>query len=276
MQAFVLTTANGASAEIYPYGAHLTSWKTARGNERLYLSPKVSPRAVFAEGKAIRGGVPVIFPQFNERGTGPRHGFARTANWHLLDPPHASATTSQCVFRLGSTPATEKVWPHRFALHYQIKLSDDALELALTVHNTDAKPFAFTAALHTYLAVSALRNVTLAGLDGKTFWDNDGSPFDHRKIQLGNTLTLTDALDRVYFGVTEPLQLTDNREALWLSQSGFNDVVVWNPGKEAAKGMADMPDGDYQVMLCVEAARIDSPVTLHPDEQWTGVQRLQS
>jgi glucose-6-phosphate 1-epimerase len=270
MQALFLTTPNGASAEIYPYGAHLASWKTASGKERLYLSPK----AVFAEGKAIRGGVPVIFPQFNERGTGPRHGFARTANWHLIDPPHVSANTSQCALRLSSTPATEKVWPHRFALHYQITLSDDALDLALTVRNTDIKPFAFTAALHTYLAVSALQSVTLTGLGGKAFWDNDGSAFDHRKVQRGTTLTFTDALDRVYFGVTAPLQLTDNHESLWISQSGFNDVVVWNPGKKAATGMTDMPDGDYQVMLCVEAARIDSPVTLNPGEQWAGVQRL--
>lgn len=50
--------AGKASVEIYLHGATVTSWKIL-GQEMLYLSPQ----AIFAPGKAIRGGIPVVFRQ---------------------------------------------------------------------------------------------------------------------------------------------------------------------------------------------------------------------
>lgn len=38
--------------------------------------------------------------------------------------------------------------------------------------------------------------------------------------------------------------------------------------------MADFGDDDYKVMLCVEAAAIEKPVTLNPGEEWKGSQEL--
>ncbi|MEZ5573055.1 MAG: D-hexose-6-phosphate mutarotase [Halioglobus sp.] len=270
MQAILLTTPGGASAEIYSYGAHLTSWKTASGRQWIFLSSQ----ATFEQGKSIRGGVPVIFPQFSERGPGPRHGFARTSQWQLIEAPSEAVDNARCIFQLSSNQATGKIWPHQFTARYQITLSDAALELQLTVINTDSKPFTFSAALHTYFAISALENVTLSGLCGKAFWNNDGSDFDTRHIQQDDVVTLTDAMDRVYFAVPEPLQLADAKDALTIAQSGFDDIVVWNPGREGAKNIGDMADEEYQSMLCVEAAVIDNPVTLKPGEGWVGVQRL--
>src|SRR6478735_9573563 len=69
----------GAQATILRHGAHVTSWATADGRERLFLSE----RAVLAPGKAIRGGVPIVFPQFSGRGTLPKHGFARVLPWEF-------------------------------------------------------------------------------------------------------------------------------------------------------------------------------------------------
>ena len=86
LPALQLRAPDGAEATITLYGAHLVSWKavtTAGGpaQERLFLS---SLSALDGQ-KAIRGGVPVIFPQFAERGTGMRHGFARVSTWRVLD-----------------------------------------------------------------------------------------------------------------------------------------------------------------------------------------------
>ena len=58
----VLSTAD-ATAEVYLHGATLTSWKVG-GEELIFVSPK----AVFEPPKAIRGGVPVCFPQFGMLG----------------------------------------------------------------------------------------------------------------------------------------------------------------------------------------------------------------
>ena len=60
---------DGGSARISPYGAQALSWITADGAEQLFLSP----RSVYRTGTAIRGGVPVIFPQFAGLGNLPKH-----------------------------------------------------------------------------------------------------------------------------------------------------------------------------------------------------------
>jgi glucose-6-phosphate 1-epimerase len=48
----------GESVEVMLYGATVTSWKDAQGDEKLW----VSEGAVLDGTKAVRGGVPVVFP----------------------------------------------------------------------------------------------------------------------------------------------------------------------------------------------------------------------
>ena len=74
-----LRSSDGATATIADHGAHLLSWCPAGGMEALYLSPT----SRYGATDAIRGGVPVIFPQFGEQGPGKRHGFARVRRWDL-------------------------------------------------------------------------------------------------------------------------------------------------------------------------------------------------
>jgi len=49
----------GSSAEVYLFGACVTSWKQPSGDEILY----VRPDAVFDKSKPISGGIPICFPQ---------------------------------------------------------------------------------------------------------------------------------------------------------------------------------------------------------------------
>ena len=80
-------TTPACNAEFYLQGAHLTGWQPAGEQPVLFLSE----RSAFEPGKAIRGGVPIIFPWFGARTAtldsprtdGPSHGFARTALWEL-------------------------------------------------------------------------------------------------------------------------------------------------------------------------------------------------
>jgi len=48
----------GESVEVLLYGATVISWKSANGKENLFLSEK----AVLDGSKAVRGGIPVVFP----------------------------------------------------------------------------------------------------------------------------------------------------------------------------------------------------------------------
>src|SRR5258708_4151560 len=50
-------------AEVYMQGAHLTHWQPVGYESVLFLSE----RSAFQPGKAIRGGVPLIFPWFGAR-----------------------------------------------------------------------------------------------------------------------------------------------------------------------------------------------------------------
>ena len=73
---------NLASAEIYLYGAQVTSWKPAGFEEVLF----VSKESHWQMGKAIRGGIPVCFPWFRGKADdkqAPTHGLVRTKEWRL-------------------------------------------------------------------------------------------------------------------------------------------------------------------------------------------------
>src|SRR3954462_5540325 len=87
MTAFDVRHPSGSVATVQLHGAHVTRWRTAAGDDSLFLSRA----ARFAPGEAIRGGIPVVFPQFAERGPLPKHGFARTALWRLTSDGAAEA-----------------------------------------------------------------------------------------------------------------------------------------------------------------------------------------
>ena len=76
LKCVTLTHESGATALVYVYAAHLASWKTSDGDEQLFMSSKTE----YGGGKAMRGGVPICWPQFSERGPGKRHGVVRNSD----------------------------------------------------------------------------------------------------------------------------------------------------------------------------------------------------
>jgi glucose-6-phosphate 1-epimerase len=272
LEKLLLPTSSGACAEIYRYGAHLTSWRTASGREWIFTSRQ----AEFVPGKAIRGGVPIIFPQFNAFGPGPRHGFARNQFWQLRQAPAEPTAENQCAFELTDSAATHAVWDHAFRAESSVSISDQQLRLGLSVTNTDSKPLQFTAALHTYFAVDDFTKARLLGLAGLRYWDNDGSDFQQRQSAADDVLSFSGAIDRVYFAARQPLTLIDGAQRLQIESEGFSEVVVWNPGPAAAQKMADMADDEWRNMICIEAAVIDHPLSLAPGEVWQGCQVMTS
>lgn len=260
-----LQHASGATAQIHHHGAHLTSWKTADGTERLFLSE----RAEFKPGTAIRGGVPIIFPQFAALGPLPKHGFARTMLWSF---DADGSTDDVATFRLNDSSQTIAIWPFRFTLIYQVTLGVDELRMQLTVCNEDDKPFAFTAALHTYLRVADINNVSLLGLRNSHYRDSANGNVEH--VELAEEVAFAGELDRIYMSTPSPVYVSEPGNTLQCAAQGFNDTVVWNPGALLSQKLPDMNDDGYRHMVCVEAAVIASPVSLAPAEQWQGTQIL--
>lgn len=251
LPAVQITAPDGAQAIVTLYGAHLVSWHSADGVQRLFMSAKSALDA----SRAIRGGVPVIFPQFAERGAGMRHGFARVSNWRLAE----GAGSGGAVFELNQddlAPAHAQAWPHRFALRLAVSVEGQQLSLALGVRNTGEGPFAFSSALHTYFLADDIDDVRIGGVED-------------------NVVRIKDKLDQIYHGIGGPLTLVQDSGTLVLTQAGFTDAVVWNPGAADSAALADMENDEYRRFVCIEAALID-PVTLLPGTGWHGEHQVRA
>lgn len=271
MPAVDLTSPDGASARVYLHGAHLTSWIPARGRERLYLSPL----AEFRPGAAIRGGAPVIFPQFAGQGPLPKHGFARTSPWKFGGTQEKADGSLQARFELGETPASHALWPHPFRAWLELALGGRQLSLTLRVENSGEAPFPFTAALHTYLRVGEIAQTAVGGLGGAAYLDNAAGGL--RRVQAEDWLRFEGEVDRIYLGPFGALVLQEaGQETLSIQTSGFPDEVTWNPGPLKAAALADLEPGGWRQMVCIEAAAASAPLTLDPGQTWEGMQVLNS
>ena len=93
-----LRTSAGDAATVSLHGAQLLSWIPSGDVEQIYCSPLSRP----AQGKAVRGGVPICFPQFAERGPLPKHGFVRNRRWQLVAAPASPAPVVEARFQLDS------------------------------------------------------------------------------------------------------------------------------------------------------------------------------
>ncbi len=261
----ILAHPSGARVELCRHGAHVTSWKNARGEELLFLSQK----SWFEPGRPIRGGIPVVFPQFCDDGPLPKHGFARTRTW----TPAATGTTPDgetfATLRLEADAETLRLWPFRFTLEYTVLLSD-RLTVRLAVSNAGDQPFRFQAVFHTYFRVGDIRQTGVFGLQGLEF--SDSLKAGARACEARELVTFAGETDRIYIGASDALGIHDGGRGrtFSISKKGLPDVVVWNPWIDKAQRMEDFGDEEYQSMVCVETGNIVAPATLKPAGRWEG------
>jgi glucose-6-phosphate 1-epimerase len=298
----VATHSSGARVEVYLHGATVTSYVLPTGQDLLFVSSK----AVFDGVKAIRGGIPIAFPQFAAQGPLPMHGVARTATWTLDAVGDGSVTLS-----LADTEATRAVWPHAFKLVYRVSFDGTALGTALEVHNPSSSPapFPFEALLHTYLATGegrAADAVHVAGLAGARYLDkpSGGAACEQGP---GESFPLAGAeVDRIYtLPATNEVTVTGTRIGGGAGGEGAGaaavtavrvqrragvrdaapalkqvveavpvDVVVWNAGPAKCASIADFGPDDWRSYVCIEPGRVSAPYVLAPGKVFTLTQTL--
>ncbi len=262
-----LTTGDGSSAEVYLHGATVVSWRPVGEANLLFLSRA----ARFGPDEAIRGGIPVVFPQFGALGPLRQHGFARRTAWEFGGVEEVDEGLA-AVLRLQASPETLRDWPHRFAAELHVAVSRQSLAVTLAVTNTDAESFSFTAALHTYFAVAEITRVYVEGLAGLRYRDHAAGGAMGQ--QVAEQVDFPGEVDRMYFDAPAELRLVEPSRTTVIRSAGFPDAVVWNPGPVKAAGMSDLEGDDYGRFVCVEAAAAGAPVTLAPGGQWQGTQTL--
>ncbi len=249
-----------ASARIALHGAHLLEWTPTGQSPVLYLSPK----SLFQEGKPVRGGVPICWPWFGPHDSStalPSHGFVRNHFWKLDEASeNDSGVTLKLSFR--DNAETRSIWPHAFHLTLECSIGT-SLSLSLTMTNTGDKEFTITDALHTYFAVGDIQNVSIGGLSNLTYLDTTGQRQEH--VQAVNIL-FEGEVDRIYRS-SSPVAIHDAswQRIIAIKSEGSNSTVVWNPWKEKAARLHDLPDEDYQHFVCVETANAwQDRITLSP------------
>ncbi|KAK9804099.1 hypothetical protein WJX73_007409 [Symbiochloris irregularis] len=272
MEAVTVKSQTGATAQIYTHGAHLTSWISSSGEELIFVSKK----AIFKPPKAIRGGIPVCFPQFGKLGPLGQHGFARNSTFTVSSQTDCSVTLK---FRPTPEQLEEAKFAHRFELAVSVTLGtndrgEDTLTQTLEATNMSDAAFDITAALHTYFTVSSIDQVQITGVDNK-FLDNTQDMKE--STSEPGPVTFSGEVDRIYVKTPDNLQIVDKgkRRTITLHKEGLPDAVVWNPWAEKAKAMADFDDEEYKGMVCLEPALAASgPISLQPQQQWHAQQVL--
>jgi len=257
------------TAQLYLHGAHLARWQPTGHQPVLFLSD----RSELAPEKAIRGGVPVIFPWFgprtiDQRTDGPAHGFARLQTWNLAFAA-ISGDDLHLTLTLGPSDQSRELGFDHFQLAYTVVLGRE-LRLRLTVANESEAPLHCEEALHTYLEVGDATQVSLTGLANTEYLDKTDN--FNRKLQTEPTLHLTEQTDRPYLNTPSTVILTDPalHRQIAVSKSNSLTTVIWNPWAEACAQIHDMSPEGWRTMTCIETANAgENAITLAPREAHT-------
>ena len=232
-------------------GAHLIHFQAKQQTPLIYLSKT----ALYQDGKAIRGGVPICWPWFAAPGKNlsqdlPSHGFARTTKWKLLSVNETKKGV-ELEFIFTSNKATKAIWNNDFSLKLKAILSDH-IELSLATTNTGKNAFTYRGALHSYLNVGNIVDCSIEGLA-----NNYIDSLKKTKCNSTEKRLITDkAIDSIYSTSEQNIIVNDdkNKRKITVKNAGNDSVVVWNPWKEGASLLVDMQEEDYQNMLCVESS----------------------
>jgi glucose-6-phosphate 1-epimerase len=253
-----------AELVIAQQGAHIVSYQRD-GHEPLIWS---NPAAEFKQGKAIRGGMPVCWPWFGNLERNPdsvqamrqsdeaakAHGEVRALNWELMG---MGLDGDALLIDFIAPQAEGKLpgWPHNVALKLSIRM-DQALHVSLVSYNAGDEAVTLSQALHTYFAVSDVREISVEGLDGLDYLDTLQSWEEER--QQAGTLTFTGETDRIYLDTPEHLAINDpawNRR-IFIRATGSQSAVIWNPWTAKTATFSDMAADGWQGMVCIETANV--------------------
>lgn len=241
-----------AKAAISVYAGHVLSFQPVDLAEDVMF---FSSKAYYQDGKAMKGGVPVCWPWFGpdpESKGRSSHGFVRNRPWQVRDVASTQNGETKVVMGLKDTEETRKIWDYSFDLAIAITVGS-SLTIELITRNTGNQPFSITQALHTYFKIGNINQVAVLGLEDHAYIDKVDN--NQQKTQT-DIVTFDGECDRIYLDVPAELTIDDKalKRKIKITATNSNTAIVWNPGAEAAKKMADLGDQDYLNFVCVETA----------------------
>ncbi len=260
-----------STAAIYLNGAHVTHFRRKDEPPLLFLSQC----SRFAEGHAIRGGIPVILPWFGPREGLAQHGYARLKSWDLKEFAPAPDGSVSVRFRLPDCPEAVAFPP--YTVDYVVTVNQSlTLQLIVANRSKDAE-FTFENCLHTYFEVADVTAISIHGLKGVSYLDKVTSFLE--KTETSDTLRIASEVDRTYQNTTGTVEIRDPRlgRRIRVEKEGSASTVVWNPWIAKSRQMPDFGDEEYERMICIESGNVGSDsVSLPPGGSSTLTVRLSS
>jgi D-hexose-6-phosphate mutarotase len=240
-----------STAEIYLHAAHITGFQKNGEPPLLFLSAK----SYFADGKAIRGGVPICFPWFGPRDGEPAHGFARFMAWELIQATAAADGVVTIHFALPKIPSRPAWQALRTELIVTVA-ETLTMELVATNESCD-ETFSIENCLHTYFQIGDLNQISLTGLQGTPFDDFAAGAAGARKVENDSVLRIAKETNRVYPDNTATVEIHDAKlkRTIRVEKSQSNSTVVWNPWT-TQKLPDDFDPAEYTQMVCVESGNV--------------------
>jgi len=240
-----------AEASIALDGAQVLTFQPLGQQPVLWLSSK----ALLQPGKSQRGGIPVCWPWFSDHPTSksfPAHGFARNHRWQLSAIEQLKDQSTRVSLKLEANEATQKLWPQAFELELTVLVAAE-LTLSLTMTNRSDEVCVFTSALHTYLQVGDIREISVSGLEQTAYLDKLR---DFNRFTQQDSIRFDGELDRIYQNTSADIIIHDPvlKRQLRIAKSGSHSTVVWNPWIDKSAAMSDFEQDGYLHMLCIEAA----------------------
>ena len=275
--------AAGSELLVAQQGAQILSYQQGEQPPLIWLSPD----AAYQRGQSVRGGVPVCWPWFGDLRRNPHavqahyhleqapaHGLVRALDWELLGiDEEDEAVTLRFAYDTRTQPL--EGWPRDVGLTFVMRLADD-LGMSLETHNRGMEPLTLSQALHSYLAVSDVRQVSVEGLQGCRYID---TLQDWQELRQQEALLFDAETDRIYFDTAARLSIVDPGwgRRIHLDARGSRSAVLWNPWVDKAKRLSQFPDEAWQNMLCIETANVlEDIVQLKADERHRLELRLSS
>jgi len=250
-----------SSGELYLHGAHVSRFQPAGCEPVLWMSDS----SYFESDKPIRGGVPICFPWFGPHPSdskAPGHGWARIKEWDLVG----------CgVLDDGGVSLALKTKITDFELSFRVEFSR-SLRMVLSVELAAGllESRRFEEALHTYLRVGDIHQVSISGLESVGYQDKVGA-LVQRDAALA-PIRFSGETDRVYSDTIANCVLNDPQlgRTITVRKAGSLSTVVWNPWIEKSARMPDFGDNEWTGMVCIETANVGNHfVELSPGQVHT-------
>ena len=248
-----ILTASGGRAVVALQGAQVMSWVPYPGQADVLWC---SPLARLDTGKPVRGGIPVCWPWFgphpNSTSGLPSHGLVRATPWAV---ERVAVDTGRVAITFGAqlTAGQQVLAGKDVSVALRVTLGAE-LELELITTNAGSSPIVVSEALHTYLAVSDIGRVRVDGLADRTYLDQ----LTGREAVQTGAIDVAQQTDRIYWDTKGPVLLRDAAldRLIGVLSTGSASTVIWNPWRDKAASLGDMPPESFRSMLCVETANV--------------------